>query len=110
MVRFRRKSVPEWVIAREHGLAVTIATLSMTIRIRSDVIRDRCLEPLPIVTLDYLKKEPKGHRAVGSALRASEGPRGQFDVRGHHLPNGGRVLETSGRERIGLVITTGPDC
>ena len=46
---------------------------------------------------------------MGSALRASEGPRGQVDVRGHHLPNGGRVLEASGRERIGLVITTGPD-
>ena len=43
-------------------------------------------------------------------LGASEGPRGQVDVRGHHLPNGGRVLEASGRERIGLVIATGPDC
>ena len=59
---------------------------------------------------EIASKEPKGHRAVGSALRASEGPRGQVDVRGHHLPNGGRVLEASGRERIGLVIATGPDC
>ena len=46
----------------------------------------------------------------GLDYRASEGPRGQVGVRGHHLPNGGRVLEASGRERIGLVITTGPDC
>ena len=102
--------MPEWVIAREHGLAVTNSDLVDDDSDRSDVIRDRCLEPLPIVTLDYLKKEPKGHRAVGSALRASEGPRGQVDVRGHHLPNGGRVLEASGRERIGPVVTTGPDC
>ena len=47
---------------------------------------------------------------MGSKVQGSEGPRGQIDVRGHHLPNGGRVLEASGRERIGLVITTGPDC
>ena len=46
----------------------------------------------------------------GLDYRASEGPRGQVGVRGHHLPNGGRVLEASGRERIGLVIATGPDC
>ena len=46
----------------------------------------------------------------GERTRASEGPRGQVDVRGHHLPNGGRVLETSGRERIGPVVTIGPDC
>ena len=35
----------------------------------------------------------------GLDYRASEGPRGQVGVRGHHLPNGGRVLEASGRER-----------
>ena len=46
----------------------------------------------------------------GLDYRASEGPRGQVDVRGRHLSYGGRVLEASGRERIGLVITTGPDC
>ena len=40
----------------------------------------------------------------GLDYRASEGPRGQVGVRGHHLPNGGRVLEASGRERTGLVI------
>ena len=47
---------------------------------------------------------------MGSQVQGSEGPRGQIDVRGHHLPNGGRVLEAIGRERIELVITTGPDC
>ncbi len=47
---------------------------------------------------------------MGSQVQGSEGPRGQIDVRGHHLPNGGRVLEAIGRERIELVITTGPCC
>ena len=75
MVRFRRKGVPEWVIAREHGLAVTSSDLVDDDSDRSDVIRDRCLEPLPIVTLDYLKKEPKGDRAVGSALSVGRPPR-----------------------------------
>ena len=46
---------------------------------------------------------------MGSKVQGSEGPRGQIDVRGHHLPNG-RVLEAIGRERIELVITTGPNC
>ena len=32
------------------------------------------MEPLPIVTLDYLKKEPKGYRAVGSALERRKAP------------------------------------
>ncbi len=40
---------------------------------------------------------------MGSQVQGSEGPRGQIDVRGHHLPNGGRVLEAIGRERIELV-------
>ncbi len=74
MVRFRRKGVPEWVIAREHGLAVTSSDLVDDDSDRSDVIRDRCLEPLPIITLDYLKKEPKGDRAVGSALERRKAP------------------------------------
>jgi len=45
----------------------------------------------------------------GLDYRASEGPRGQVGVRGHHLPNGGRVLrgERSGTDRTGYCDRTG---
>ena len=34
---------------------------------------------------------------MGSQVQGSEGPRGQIDVRGHHLPNGGRGRRWVGR-------------